>query len=185
MKFVVLAALTFSLAACLPRKSSLPVYYDVPEFQLIAQDGQPFDSKVLAGKIWVADFIYTTCPGPCPRMTSQMREVQDAILKMPDVKLVSFTVDPARDTPQVLAEYAKLHRASAEHWYFLTGSPATLQKLDRDTFKLGNLNAAFEHSTRFVLVDRQARIRGYYDTSESRAIPRLIEDIYALAREGS
>ena len=183
MKLAVLAALTFTLAACLSRKSSLPVYYDVPEFQLIAQDGQPFDSKVLAGKIWVADFIYTTCPGPCPRMTSQMREVQDAILKMPDVKLVSFTVDPARDTPQVLAEYAKLHRASAEHWYFLTGSPATLQKLDRDTFKLGNVDATLEHSTRFVLVDRQARIRGYYDTSESRAIPRLIEDVYALARE--
>ena len=184
MKFAVLAALSFTLAACLARKSSLPVYYDVPEFQLIAQDGQPFDSKVLAGKIWVADFIYTTCPGPCPRMTSQMREVQDAILKMPDVKLVSFTVDPARDTPQVLAEYAKLHRASAEHWYFLTGSPATLQKLDRDTFKLGNLNATFEHSTRFVLVDRQARIRGYYDTSEPRTIPRLIKDVYALAGEG-
>ncbi len=185
MKLAALAAFTLTLAACFARKSSLPVYNDVPEFQLIAQDGQPFDSKVLVGKIWVADFIYTTCPGPCPRMTSQMHEVQNAILKMPDVKLVSFTVDPARDTPQVLAEYAKLHRASAEHWYFLTGPPATLQKLDRDTFKLGNVDATLEHSTRFVLVDRQSRIRGYYDTSESRAIPRLIEDIYALARESS
>jgi len=87
MKLVVLAALTFALAACLARKSTLAVYYDVPEFQLIAQDGQPFDSKVLAGKIWVADFIYTSCPGPCPRMTSQMREVQDAIKSMPDIKL--------------------------------------------------------------------------------------------------
>jgi protein SCO1 len=185
MKSAVLAALTLTLAACQPRTSSLPIYYDVPEFQLIAQDGQPFSSKVLAGKIWVADFIYTTCPGPCPRMTSQMREVQDAILKMPDVKLVSFTVDPARDTPAVLAEYAKTHRASPEHWYFLTGSPVTLQKLDRDTFKLGNLDATLQHSTRFVLVDRQSRIRGYYDTSDSRAIPRVIQDIFALAREGS
>ena len=139
---------------------------------------------MLAGKIWVADFIYTTCPGPCPRMTSQMHEVQDAIKSMPDIKLVSFTVDPAHDTPAVLAEYAKLHRASPEHWYFLTGSPATLQKLDRDTFKLGSLNAEMQHSTRFVLVDRQARIRGYYDTSESRAIARLIQDIMALAAEG-
>jgi protein SCO1/2 len=185
MKLAVILALTLALAACIHSKSSLPVYYEVPEFQLIAQDGQPFDSRVLAGKIWVADFIYTTCPGPCPRMTSQMREVQDAILKMPDVKLVSFTVDPARDTPQVLAEYAKLHRASTKHWYFLTGPPATLQKLDRDTFKLGSVDATLQHSTRFVLVDRQARIRGYYDTSETRTIPRLIEDIYALARESS
>lgn len=185
MKLVVVLTLILALAACIHPASSLPVYSDVPEFQLTAQDGQPFDSKVLAGKIWVADFIYTTCPGPCPRMTSQMHEVQNGILKMPDVKLVSFTVDPARDTPQVLAAYAKLHGASAEHWYFLTGPPSTLQKLDRDTFKLGNLNATLEHSTRFVLVDRQSRIRGYYDTSESQSIPKLIESIYALARESS
>jgi len=118
-------------------------------------------------------------------MTSQRREVQDAVLKMPDVRLVSFTVDPERDTPPVLAEYAKTHRASLEDWYFLTGPPATLQKLDRDVFKLGNVDATLQHSTRFVLVDQQSRIRGYYDTSESQTIPRLISDIYALARERS
>jgi protein SCO1 len=185
MKFVVLSALIFSLTACSRHTSSLPVYYDVPAFDLVAQDGQPFHSAVLAGKIWVADFIYTTCPGPCPRMTSQMHEVQDAIVKMPDVKLVSFTVDPARDTPMVLADYAKVHGASSEHWYFLTGPETTLQKLDRDVFRLGNLDASMQHSTRFVLIDRQSRIRGYYDTSESRSIPRLIDDIYALAREQS
>jgi protein SCO1/2 len=83
----------------------------------------------------------------------------------------------------VLAEYAKTHRASPEHWYFLTGPPETLQKLDRDTFKLGSVDATLQHSTRFVLVDRHSRIRGYYDTSESRAIPRVIEDIFALARD--
>lgn len=185
MKLVVPAALALSLTACISQKSSLPVLYNVPEFQLTAQDGNAFDSKTLAGKIWVADFIYTTCPGPCPRMTSQMHEVQDAILKMPDVKLVSFTVDPARDTPEVLAAYAKTHRASSEHWYFLTGPTETLQKLDRDAFKLGNVDNTLEHSTRFVLVDRQARIRAYYDTSEAGSIRRLIEDIYALARESS
>jgi protein SCO1 len=185
MKLAVLLSLTLALAACVHRASSLPVYFDVPEFQLTAQDGQPFDSKVLAGKIWVADFIYTNCPGPCPRMTSQMHEVQNAILKLPDVKLVSFTIDPARDTPQVLAAYAKTHGALPEHWYFLTGPPSTLQKLDRDTFKLGNVDATLEHSTRFVLVDRQSRIRGYYDTSESGAVRKVIENVYALARESS
>jgi protein SCO1/2 len=155
----------------------------VPAFDLIAQNGQPFHSGVLAGQIWVADFIYTTCPGPCPRMTSQMHEVQNAIATMPDVKLVSFTVDPARDTPSVLADYAKVHGASSEHWYFLTGPEATLQRLDRDVFKLGNLDTSMQHSTRFVVVDRQSRIRGYYDTSESGSIPRVIDDIHALARE--
>jgi protein SCO1/2 len=185
MKFVVASAFLFTLTSCIRHTSSLPVYYDVPAFDLVAQDGQPFHSEVLAGKIWVADFIYTTCPGPCPRMTSQMHEVQGAILKMPDVKLVSFTVDPARDTPPVLADYAKVHGALNERWYFLTGPEPTLQKLDRDVFKLGSLNTSMEHSTRFVLIDRQSRIRGYYDTSESKAIPRLIDDIYALAREES
>jgi len=183
MKFVVTAAFLLTLLACGPRQSSLQVYYDVPEFQLTSQDGQPFDSKVLRGKIWVADFIYTTCPVPCPRMTSQMHEVQNAIEKMPDVKLVSFTVDPARDTPAVLAAYAKVHGASAEHWYFLTGPAATLQQIDRDTFKLGNVDATLQHSTRFVLVDRQSRIRAYYDTSETDAIRRVIRDIFELARE--
>jgi protein SCO1/2 len=182
MKFAIAAAFLLSLTSCVRHTTSLPVYYDVPAFDLVAQDAQPFHSGVLSGKIWVADFIYTTCPGPCPRMTSQMHEVQNAIAKMPDVKLVSFTVDPARDTPPVLADYAKVHGASSEHWYFLTGPETTLQKLDRDVFKLGSLNASMEHSTRFVLVDRQSRIRGYYDTSEARAIPRLIDDIYALAR---
>jgi len=185
MKFVVVAALVLTLASCTQHAASLPVYFDVPQFQLTAQDGRPFDSKVLTGKIWVADFIYTTCPGPCPRMTSQMHQVQNAIIKMPDVRLVSFTVDPARDTPTVLAAYAKAHGASADHWYFLTGSPDTLQKLDRDAFKLGNIGPSLEHSTRFVLLDRQSRIRGYYDTSESGTIPRLIDDIRALARERS
>jgi len=184
MKLVVPAIIASLLSACSIRTSpELPVFFDVPEFQLTAQTGQPFDSKVLRGKIWVADFIYTTCPGPCPRMTSQMREVQDATIKMPDVKYVSFTVDPARDTPEVLAAYAKLHGAATEHWYFLTGPPETLQKLDRDVFKLGSVDASLQHSTRFVLVDRQSRIRGFYDTSESHSIRKVIEDIFALARE--
>src|SRR5712671_6054710 len=158
------ALILLTLAGCSPHTSSLPVLYDVPEFELIAQDGQPFNSRVLRGKVWVADFIYTTCPGPCPRMTSQMREVQDAVIKMADVKLVSFTVDPARDTPEVLAAYAKAHGASTEDWYFLTGPESTLQTLDKDTFKLGDLSTTMQHSTRFVLVDHQSRVRGYYDT---------------------
>ena len=182
MKFAVFFALILLLTACRSRKSSLDDYGNVPEFTLTSQDGQPFSSGALQGKIWVADFIYTTCTGPCPRMTSQMREVQDAIVKISEVKLVSFTVDPARDTPQVLADYAKTHGASFEHWYFLTGPQATLQKLDRDAFKLGNVDGTLEHSTRFALVDRQAHIRGYYDTSESSVIPRLISGIYELLR---
>jgi len=185
MKFVVIAALCAILSSCAGSSNALPVYFDVPRFQLTAQSGEPFNSSVLAGKIWVADFIYTTCPGPCPRMTSQMREVQDAVEQIPDVRLVSFTVDPERDTPRVLAEYARAHRASADRWYFLTGTPAALQTLDRDVFKLGDLNPSLEHSTRFVLVDRRSRIRGYFETSEPGAVAKVIESVRTLARERS
>jgi protein SCO1/2 len=183
MKVFVVSALALAFTACSPRSASLEVLGEIPQFELISQDGQPFHSQALAGKIWVADFIYTTCPGPCPRMTSEMREVQDAVLKIPDVRMVSFTVDPAKDTPPVLTEYAKTHGASSAIWYFLTGPIPVLQTLDRDAFKLGNIDGTMQHSTRFVLVDRQGRIRGYYDTSESSAIQKVIADIYALARE--
>jgi protein SCO1/2 len=177
------AVLAFILASLSCSHPALEVFGNLPQFDLVAQNGQPFHSQALAGKIWVADFIYTTCPGPCPRMTSQMREVQDAVSKIPDVRLVSFTVDPAGDTPPVLEAYAKTHGASPSIWYFLTGQVSTLQMLDRDAFKLGNLDASMQHSTRFVLVDRQSRIRGYYDTSDSSAIPKVISDIQKLERE--
>jgi protein SCO1/2 len=182
MKLLALLALLLASLAC-SHTPALEVLGNIPRFDLVAQSGQPFHSQTLDGKIWVADFIYTTCPGPCPRMTSQMREVQDAVSKIPDVRLVSFTVDPAEDTPPVLAAYAKTHGAVDSMWYFLTGPAPTLEMLDRDAFKLGNIDAAMQHSTRFTLVDRQGRIRGYYDTSDSAAIPQVISDIQELERE--
>lgn len=181
--FVVFALLSAALTACSRHTSKLEIFGDVPQFQLVAQDGQPFNSQVLAGKIWVADFIYTTCPGPCPRMTSQMHDVQNAVSDIADVRLVSFTIDPAEDTPPVLTAYAKAHGASPSIWYFLTGPAPTLQMLDRDAFKLGNIDGTLQHSTRFVLVDREGRIRGYYDTSDPSSISKVISDIRALARE--
>jgi protein SCO1/2 len=187
MKLLAVLILVAIGTACSRHAPPLDLFGEIPQFELVAQDGQPFHSQVLAGKIWVADFIYTTCPGPCPRMTSQMREVQDAVLKIPDVRsnvrFVSFTVDPAEDTPPVLTAYAKTHGAGSSIWYFLTGPVSTLQMLDRDAFKLGDINATMQHSTRFVLVDRQGRIRAYYDTSESSTIPKVISDIQALAAE--
>ncbi len=183
MKLLAVLGFVLALTACSQHAPTLEVLGDIPQFDLVAQDGQPFHSQALAGKIWVADFIYTTCPGPCPRMTSQMHQVQEAVAKIPDVRLVSFTVDPANDTPPVLAGYAKEHGASSAVWYFLTGPVPTLQMLDRDAFKLGNLDASMQHSTRFVLVDRQSRIRGYYETSDVGSIPKVIADVQALAAE--
>ncbi len=178
-------ALAAALTACSRPAHAFEILGSIPQFELTAQDGRHFDSQALAGKIWVADFIYTTCPGPCPRMTSQMHDVQSALEQVPDVRLVSFTIDPANDTPAVLSAYAKVHGASPANWYFLTGPVATLQMLDRDAFKLGNIDGTMQHSTRFTLVDRQGRIRGYYDTSDASSIPKIISDVKALAAERS
>jgi protein SCO1/2 len=169
----------------------LEILGTVPDFTLTDQTGAPFSSATaLHGVDWIADFVYTTCPGPCPRMSSQMHEVQSALLgadgvQADKIRLVSFTVDPAHDTPPVLADYAKRFGAKQGTWFFLTGPEDALHHLSRDAFMLGDVNGSLEHSTRFVLVDRKSRIRGFYLTSDPDAIARLIADTMGLARRES
>lgn len=151
----------------------------------MSQTGEPFDRQSLAGKIWVADFIFTNCTSSCPRMSKQMTRVQTAVSEFPDVRLVSFSVDPQRDTPEALAAYARRYRAETGRWFFLTGDQKTLDALDRRAFMLGNVDGSLEHSTRFVLVDRQGKIRGYYGAAEDDPTPGLIVDIRRLEREKS
>jgi protein SCO1/2 len=183
MKYVllILVAATF---ACI-RPKPLPVLAQLPEFHLVDQAGQPFDSRSLNGHVWVANFIYTTCNGPCPMMSSQMHLVQTATADTPGVKLVSFTVDPAHDTPAVLAEYAKRFKYDPARWHFLTGDMACLNDLGLQGFKLNTVDGRLNHSTRFVLVDRQQRIRGYYLSSEDGFLPRLVHDVRQLERDRS
>jgi protein SCO1/2 len=172
------------LAGCAAHPA-LPTYAVVPGFTLTDQNGAAFDSEsVLKGHVWVADFMFTSCPGPCPRMSSQMRQVQTSLAST-DVRLVSYTIDPAHDTPAVLAGYAANYHAQPGVWYFLTGPVETLRVLDRDVFKLGDIDGSLDHSTRFVLVDRKSGVRGFYLTSEPDSIPRLIADAKSLLRERS
>ncbi len=182
MRPCLLVAAAVLLAGCSPARPP-QVFGNVPEFRLTTQSGQEFDSAALQGKVWVADFIYTNCTGPCPRMSSQMRQVQTGVKSLPDVRLLSFTVDPARDTPEVLAAYARRYHAESGRWYFLTGSRDTLQVLNREAFKLGNVDGSLDHSTRFVLVDRMGRIRGYYLTAEGDAVERLLADLRIVYKE--
>ena len=158
-------ALVLLLASCNTPRTPLPVYGHVADFQLTAQTGQPFSSEALKGKIWVADFIFTSCTGPCSRMSSQMARVQRSTSE--EIRLVSFTVDPARDTPEALAAYAKRYQAQPERWWLLTGPQPMLHQVARESFKLSNVDGSLDHSTRFVLVDRAGQIRGYYDAVES------------------
>src|SRR6266571_8372909 len=140
------------------RQRTISSYGTVPSFQFTNQNGQPFGLAQLAGKIWIADFIYTTCPGQCPMISSRMSELQKPLQKT-DVHLVSFTVDPEKDTPEVLRRYAERLQAEPGRWDFLTGPKSAIYSLSRDGFKLAVSDGSDEagipvHSTRLVLVDR-------------------------------
>ncbi|HTB13576.1 MAG TPA: SCO family protein [Bryobacteraceae bacterium] len=182
--WIALGISVLALAGC-TASAGLPSYGLVGDFALTDQSNHPFQSAdSLRGKVWIADFIFTNCAGPCPRMSAQMRQVQAALLpEIKDLRLVSFSVDPARDTPEVLAQYAQRYQAEPGVWFFLTGSQATLNNLARNVFLLGDVNGDLQHSTRFALIDRQSRVRGYYLTSEEDAIPKLIADAKRVAKD--
>jgi protein SCO1/2 len=161
-------------------------YGSAPAFQLVNQDGQPFGSSQLAGKIWIADFIFTSCPGPCPMISSRMSEMQKP-LRDTDIHLVSFTVDPDKDTPEVLRGYAEKLHAQPNRWDFLTGGKAAIYDVSQQGFKLGVSDGSDAktpvHSTRMVLVDRRGVIRGYYDATAADAVTKILADASHLLRE--
>jgi protein SCO1/2 len=166
---------------------TLSSYGTLPSFELVNQDSAPFGSAQLAGRIWIADFIFTSCPGPCPIISTRMSELQRPLEKT-DIHLVSFTVDPEKDTPEVLRGYAEKLHVQPGRWDFLTGERAAIYALIRDGFKLAISDGSDEsgmpvHSTRVVLVDRHGVIRGYYDVLESDAVTKLLADANHLFRE--
>ena len=165
-------------------------YGSVPDFTLMERNGRSVDLAQLRGKIWIADFIYTTCTDTCPLQTAMMAKLQQEYAGKPEVQFVSFTVDPERDTPQVLARYADKHQADPLRWYFLTGQRDRIIRLIQQGFHLAVASAPVDadqggmipHSPRFVLVDKEARIRGYYDSRELEAFVRLKNHIDVLVK---
>jgi protein SCO1/2 len=175
--------LVLLLASCATPR--LPVLGEIPQFELVAQSGLPFDSHSLDGHIWVANFVFTNCPGPCPMMSHQMHGIQEATAATPELKMVSFTVDPANDTPPVLAAYAKHFMADPARWTFLTGPIAQLDDLGLKAFKLYPVDGKLDHSTRFVLIDGRRRIRGYYLSSDDAFPKNLLRAVRALQKDPS
>ena len=165
---------------------SLPVLGAVPPFTLVERSGRGVSAADLAGHVWVADFVFTRCPTFCPLLTERMAGLQKALVPAADpVRLVSFSVDPVHDTPEVLLDYAR--RAGAgDGWLFVTGPREALAGLLRDGFKVawaddGPPASPITHSDRFVLVDRALRIRGYYHGTEPDDVARLARDALALS----
>jgi protein SCO1 len=163
-------------------------YGSVPEFSLVERSGKQMTLADLRGSIWVADFIYTTCTDTCPLQTAEMSKLEEEWKNRAGLKLVSFSVDPGKDTPEVLSAYADRYKADSERWLFVTGAREEITRLVQEGFKLSAVpivNAessdnVIMHSPRFVLVDRQAQIRGYYDSRDQQALERLKKDVAIL-----
>lgn len=188
-----LAVVGAALYQRLGRPAPPPVLGEVPAFSLTNRDGRTVTREDLAGGPWIADFIFTRCAASCPMMTMRMARLGRE-LPAGAARLVSFTVDPAHDTPEALERYAASFKAPAS-WLFLTGPEEELHRLSRQGFKLAvdpapppgtaSPEEPILHSTRLVLVDGRGRIRGYYDAFDEEATKRLRQDVAALARERS
>jgi len=157
--------------------------YPAPSFTMMDSGGKPFSSGALKGKVWVADFMFTSCPGVCPAMATQMARLHRLFADYGDVAFVSITVDPDNDTQDVLAEYAQKLKADTARWHFLRGDMKLVQSLSLEGFKLSALSAPSDHSPRFVLVDRAGQIRGYYDSRSDAEIRTLSNDIAELLKK--
>ena len=173
-------------------EDSLKVFSDLPDFQLTNQFGSSFGYNDLLGKVWIADFIFTRCVGTCPMQTTQKLEIQKLLDQRPDkdqINLVTFTVDPENDTPAVLKKYADSKSANSDMWKFLTGPREDLWNLSANGFKLAvaedakNKAMPILHSSRFVLVDRIGRIRGYYDGLSDEDVTDLMNDLEVVLKE--
>jgi protein SCO1/2 len=173
----------------------LPLLGEVPAFSLTDSRAEEVRSSNLRGAPWVADFIFTSCPGTCPAMSGQMARLQRALVDrgLTDVRSVSFSVDPANDSPEVLREYAQRFGADPKRWLFVTGERDSLHRLIKDGFKLAvaerspeeNTDGAglITHSDRFVLIDAAGHMRGYYHGTDPEDVDRLLADIQTLHAE--
>ncbi len=176
-----------------PPTTELDVLYDAPAFQFTDSTGAQVSRDSLKGRVWIVDFIFTRCGGPCPLMTQRMHKLQGLLAEKgysgdaSPVVLVSITVDPEYDTPPVLADYAKLWGADTSNWHFLTGPPEIVLQTVREGFKVtasregsGTDMPDILHSTNFLLVDQEGRIRRIGHLDEEDLEPSLVADAAKL-----
>jgi protein SCO1/2 len=175
-----------------PLPPTPPVLGTLPPFELVDESGRPFGSRDLAGRVWVASFVFTRCETVCPRITGQVARIQERTRGLgPALHLVSFSVDPDHDTPERLAEYARAHRANPRVWTFLTGPASAVQETVERGLRVSMGKdpadpspAGVSHGTHLVLVDGGGRIRGYYDPESPGAVGRIVRDAALLANRG-
>ena len=205
--FIVLSAIILTLFySALKPKKTLPIYnpadvnpelvdsyvqyiskyHTIADFSFTNQNGKTITQKDYEGKVYVADFFFTTCGSICPKMTTNLSDVQKAFANNPKVKLLSFTVFPETDSVPVLKAYAKKNQVNDAKWNLVTGDKKEIYTLARKSYlavKLGKPNELYDmvHTENFVLVDTKKRVRGFYDGTNKEDIKRLIEDITFLS----
>jgi protein SCO1 len=172
---------------------ALPIYSKVADFTLTNQINKVVTMEDLRGKIWIADIIFTRCAGPCPQMTRNMRALQDALDGDGSVMFISLTTDPGFDTPEVLERYGKKFDVDPDEWWLLTGSKVEIARLAVDGLKLTAIqkeagqqedpNDLFIHSTLFVVVDQQGRLRAAIEGMEPQAEQKTVEAVRKLQME--
>jgi protein SCO1/2 len=203
MKYYAYILSLLFIVACKEKQQLLP-YYDTPDFtpkwimanakpihqirpfKLINQENHSFTEKDIEGKICVADFFFTTCPGICPKMTNSMADIQQAFIDDDEILLLSHSVTPEKDSVPVLKEYAKEKKVQAKRWKLLTGNKNEIYDLGRRYYfveedeGIKKSNDVFLHTENFILIDKQRHIRGIYNGLDPNAIKNLIRDIKVL-----
>jgi cytochrome oxidase Cu insertion factor (SCO1/SenC/PrrC family) len=162
------------------------VYGQIADFGLTNQNGRAVSLADLRGQVWVADIIFTRCPGPCLKMTKQMKVLQDALLPDSQTKLVTLTTDADFDTPPVLKTYAERFGADPQRWMFLTGTKREIANLAIDSLKLTAIEKKpeerespqdlFVHSTIFVIADKRGQLRGVFETTGEGIDPQSVKE---------
>ena len=164
------------------------IYPVIRDFSFINQDSQIVTNQDLLGKVTIADFFFTSCPSICPIVKKQELRVYDRFDNYPDLKLVSFTIDPKRDTPERLHLYAQNLGADPQRWIFLTGSKDELHAISKDYVSIvledPDAPGGFDHCGRLILVDKNAHVRSFCNGTDPKEVDRFMEDVQWLLDEG-
>ena len=168
----------------------LPVLSTVQPFKFTRQDSSQVTQKEIAGRVYVAEYFFTTCKGICPKMNKNMKEIYDRFKTDSSFMIISHTVNPDTDSLPVLQHYADSLGANPANWWFVTGSKEELYKSARESYLLDdpknstkNIDEQFLHTQFFALVDRQGRVRGIYDGIKKEEVTEMVQDIEKLIRE--
>lgn len=203
MRFFIVGVLAFALAGCLKptieEEGPLPIlgqkrvvngdtiYHQIPDFSFINQDSQVVDNETFAGKVYVADFFFVSCPTICPTVTKQMLRIHDQFEDEPRLKLLAHSIDPKRDTVGRLANYARNLGVTSDKWHFVTGNKDDIYAIADDYFSIAiespDAPGGFDHSGRLILIDENRYVRSFCDGTDPEDVDQFMKDIEKLLQE--